>query len=114
MQTWLRIISEYNGGINMQQLQADLKLCIHLLLSKDQYSLWFDWVVRCQIFPTAPQHSVLEGLPHPVTGGPRDAEVMPFPIINEERQLCNLQQRHFISHVFLPGEQSLFHTLVAE
>lgn len=70
---------------------------MHLLLSQDQHSLWFDGVVWCQILPTAPLHAVLEGLPHPVTGGPRDAEVMPFAIIDEKWQLCNLQQRLCVS-----------------
>lgn len=66
---------------------------MHLLLSQDQHSLWFDGVVWCQILPTAPLHAILEGLPHPITGGPCDAEVMPFAVIDEKRQLCNLQQR---------------------
>lgn len=57
---------------------------IHLLLSQDQHSLRFDRVVRRQILPAAPHHAVLEGFPHPVAGGPRDAEVMPLSIIDEE------------------------------
>lgn len=73
---------------------ADMKIKSHLLLSEDQHSLWFDGMVRCQVFSAAPHHSILKGFPHPVTGGPRDAQVMPFPIIDEERQLCNLRQRH--------------------
>ena len=87
-------------------------MSIHLLLSKDQNSIWFDGVVRCQIFPVAPHHAVLEGLPHPVTGGPRDAEVMPFSIVDEERQLCNLQQRFVSSAVFLLCHQSPSHTFL--
>lgn len=78
-----------------------VKINIHLLLSQDQHSLWFDGMVRCQILSTAPHHSVLEGFPHPVTGGPRDAEVMPFSIVDEERQLCDLWQRCCKNHVFL-------------
>lgn len=75
----------------------DLKMIIHLLLSQDQDSIWFDGVVWCQILPTAPQHSVLEGLPHPVSGGPRDAEMMPFSVVDEKRQLCELEKEYFIS-----------------
>lgn len=78
-----------------------MKMSIHLLLSQHQHSIWFDGVVGCQIFPISPHHSILEGLPHPVTGGPRDAEVMPFSVIDEKRQLCNLQQRHCVSHILL-------------
>ncbi len=113
MHTFLRIISHIcTWGIKVAI--TDLKMNIHLLLSQDQHSLWFDGMVWCQIFPISPHHSILKGFPHPVTGGPRDAEVMPFAVVDEERKLCNLQQRHCASHDFLESEQSLFHTLVAE
>lgn len=92
----------------------DMNMSTHLFLPQDQYSLWFDGVVRCQILSVAPHHSILESLPHPVTGGPRDAQVMPFPVIDEERQFCNLQQRRCKnkkSRLFF--SVSLFHTSVA-
>lgn len=69
-------------------------MAIHLLLSQDQHSLWFDGVIWCQIFSITPHHPVLEGFPHAVAGGPCDAEVMPFSIVDEERQPRNLKHRH--------------------
>lgn len=81
----------------------------HLLLSQNQHSLWLDRVVRSQILPAAPHHAILEGLPYPVTGGPRDAQVMPLPVIDEERQLCDLRQRLCVSQV--PFSTSLPFTL---
>lgn len=89
------MISKYVGIKVIIVVLSDVNMYNHLLLSQDQHSLFFDGVVRCQIFTAAPHHSILEGLPHPVAGGPCDAEVMPFSIIDEERQLCNLQQRQF-------------------
>lgn len=76
-------------------------MSLYLLLSQDQHSVWFDGVVRSQIFPAASLHSVLESFPHAVTGGPRDAEVMPLAVVDEERQLRNLQQSRPVRSVFL-------------
>lgn len=63
-----------------------------LLLAQDQHPLWFDGVIWCQVLPAAPHHAVLKGFPHPISGCPCDAEVMPLPIVDEERELCHLQQ----------------------
>lgn len=78
---------------------SDLAVSTHLLLSQDQHPLWLDGMVRRQVLPAAPRHTVLEGLPYPVPGGPRDAQVMPLPVIDEERQLCHLRQRLFVGKV---------------
>lgn len=73
------------------RISTAIRVLIYLLLSQDEHPVWFDGVIWCQIFTAAPHHAILEGLPHPISGGPRDAQVVPFAVINEERQLCNLQ-----------------------
>lgn len=63
----------------------------YLLLSQYEDTLRLDGMVWRQILSTAAQHSVLKRLPHPVARGPGDADVMPLPVVDDERQLGHLQ-----------------------
>lgn len=64
---------------------------LYLFLSQNQDPLWFDWMIRSQTVPVSPHYTILVSFPHSISGGPSDTDVMPFTIIDEERQLGNLQ-----------------------
>lgn len=64
---------------------------MYLLLPQDEQALGFDGMIGGQILPTAPLDSILESLPNTIACGPGDADMMPLPVIDEERQLCDLK-----------------------
>lgn len=57
----------------------------YLLLSQNQYPLWFDWMIRGQTVPISPHYTILISFPHSISSGPCDTNVMPFPIVDQER-----------------------------
>lgn len=54
-------------------------------------------MIRSQVLSGSTQNAVLKRLPNAITCRPRDADVMPFPVVDEEGQFCDLQQadRHY-------------------
>lgn len=77
--------------------EADMCVCFHfcrryLLLAEDQQALGLDGMVGSQILPAPPLDSILKSLPDPIAGGPGHADVVPLPVVNEERQLRHLEE----------------------
>lgn len=63
---------------------------VYLLLTQDQKPLWFNGMIWSQVLPAPPLDSILKSFPNTIAGGPGNTDVMPLPIIDEERQLCDL------------------------
>ncbi len=66
--------------------------CVYLLLTQDQQALWFDGMIWSQILSTPPLDTILESFPNAIASGPGHADVMPLSIVDEERQLCHLEE----------------------
>lgn len=66
------------------------KSCLYLLLTENQQALWFDGMIWRQILSTPPLDTILKSFPNTITSGPGHTDMMPLPIIDQERQLCNL------------------------
>lgn len=66
---------------------------VYLLLPQDEQALWFDGMIWSQILPTAPLDSILKSFPYTITSGPGYADMMPLSVIDEERQLCHLEEQ---------------------
>lgn len=72
--------------------EADIR-DVYLLLPQDEQALWFDGMIWSQILPAAPLDSILESFPNTIASGPGYADMMPLPVIDEERQLCHLEEQ---------------------
>lgn len=65
---------------------------LYLFLSQNKDPLWFDRMIRGQVFPIASLCAILVSLPDTIPSGPCDADVVPFPIVNDKRKLCYLRK----------------------
>lgn len=65
---------------------------VYLLLPEDQQALRFDGVIGSQVLSAPPLDSILESFPNAITSRPGHTDVMPLPIVDEERQLCHLEE----------------------
>lgn len=65
----------------------------YLFLTQDQDTSRFNWMPRSKILPSAKLLSILKSLPHSISCCPRNTDMMPFSITNEERELGNLQRK---------------------
>lgn len=81
------------SSLSRMYLNPDGSCCVYLLLPQDEQALGFDGMIGGQILPTAPLDSILESLPNTIACGPGDTDMMPLPIIDEERQLCDLKEQ---------------------
>lgn len=64
---------------------------VYLLLTQDQQALRFDGMIRSQILPAPSLDTILESFPNTIAGGPGHTDVMPLSIIDQKRQLCDLE-----------------------
>lgn len=62
----------------------------YLLLPQDEDPSWFDGMPGREIQARPPQHTILVGLPLSITGGPGHAHVVPFSIVDRQRQCHGL------------------------
>lgn len=87
---------------------------VYLLLPEDQQALWFDRMIRSQILSTSPLDAILKSFPNTITSGPGHADVMPLPIIDKERQLCNLEEdkRHDVNVLLQWTRTQHFHCVL--
>lgn len=65
----------------------------HLLLTQDQQALGLDGVIRSQVLSAPSLDAILERFPNAIASGPGHADVMPLPVVDEKRQLGDLQER---------------------
>lgn len=66
--------------------------CVYLLLAEDQQTLRFDGMIRGQILSAASLDAILESFPNAIPSGPGHADVMPLPVVDQKRQLSDLEE----------------------